>query len=95
VSFKLDLSRAAMVGVLKGPLGQAATSAAADAIAGALPGIVPHSGDVRVDTSSHDAKFSAAASVTIIHPGAGAIEAKHGYLAKAGRSAGYKVKGRS
>ncbi|AWY06643.1 hypothetical protein SEA_ZETA1847_9 [Microbacterium phage Zeta1847] len=91
---KAELSRAAMVALLKGPFGQEVALTGANAIEGALGAIVPHSGDVRVEAETHDARFSAAASVTIVHPGAGALEAKHAYLARAGRAAGYKVKAR-
>jgi hypothetical protein len=91
---KAQLSRAGMVALLKGGFGQAVASGGAAAVAGSLAAITPHSGDVDVVVESHDARFSAAASVTIVHPGAGALEAKHAYLAKAGRAAGYKVKGR-
>jgi hypothetical protein len=93
---KLDiaLDRGAMLTILKSEDMAAALLDAADDIAGNLAFIDTHSGDVVVDTDTHEAKLSAAASVTIVHPGAGALEAKHGYLAKAASAAGYPLKAR-
>jgi hypothetical protein len=90
----IKLYGGALTPILKGKAAQGAVLEAADGIAAALGNPYSHDGPVEVDVQSHEAKLTAAASVTLDHPAGFAMEAKHGYLAKAARAAGYKVKGR-
>lgn len=94
MTLKISLDRDAIVTILKSEGTSGALQNAAEAIAGALPPIETHSGTAHVDVATHEAKLSAAASVTIVHPGAEALEAKHGYLRKAAGAAGYPLKAR-
>ncbi|QWY81832.1 hypothetical protein SEA_HONK_9 [Microbacterium phage Honk] len=89
---RAKLDRSAMVALLSGGFGQAAVSAAAADIAGRV-NATAHDGPVEVTTGTHEAKLSAAASVTLDHPGGLAIEAKHGPLAKAAIAGGYTLRG--
>lgn len=92
---KVRIDRGAMVAMLQGDFGQRAVAAAADDIAARVDAdAYAHDGEVNVIANApHEATLSAAASVTLDHPGGYAIEAKYGPLAKAARAAGYKVKG--
>ncbi len=89
---QLNLDRGAMVSILKSSGASAAVEDAAHEIGAALAYIDTHDREPDVVIETHEAKLSAAASVTLVHPGMEAIEHKHGYLAKAARAAGYKVK---
>lgn len=88
---KIDLTKGAVVPFLQSAAMSVILEQAATDIADALPSMSTHDREPLVSVERHDAKLSAAASVTIIHPGAEAIEAKYGYLRKAGRAAGFKV----
>ncbi|UVK59028.1 hypothetical protein SEA_CEN1621_9 [Microbacterium phage Cen1621] len=89
---KVKLDRAGIVALLSGPFGQAAVDAAAADIAGRV-NATAHDGPVPVVVESHQAELSAAASVTLDHPGGLAIEYKHGPLAKAAAAGGYRLGG--
>ena len=89
---KVDLTKGAIVPFLQSAAMSVVVEEAADNIANALASINTHDREPDVVVERHDAKLSAAASVTLIHPGMEAIEAKYGYLRKAARAAGYKVK---
>lgn len=89
---KVKLIRGGTVPILQSGAMRARLEDAALDIANALPYIETHDREPDVVVETHDARLSAAASVTVIHPGMEAIESKHGYLRKAGLAAGYKVK---
>ena len=89
---KLDLDRGALVDLLKGGFGQSVVAEAAADVAGNVNAPDVHSdGPIRVTTATHEAKFSAAASVSLAHPAGLGIEAKYAPLAKAARAAGLTV----
>lgn len=89
---QITLTKGALVPFLQSGAMSGAVEEAAHNIANALPSMNTHDREPDVVVETHDAALSAAASVTIIHPGAEAIDAKYGYLKRAGRAAGYKVK---
>ncbi|MEO2133383.1 MULTISPECIES: hypothetical protein [unclassified Microbacterium] len=90
---KATLDRAAMVALLKGPFGQKVVTSGAQKIARSTSASA-HDGPVEaVVEDPHEGKFSAIGAVTLDHPGGYAMEAKHGYLAKAATAQGYRVSG--
>jgi len=87
---KIKLDRAGLVAALRSTEAQAAMGEAAAALASRVHP-TSHGQPVKVTTATHLTPVTAAGSVTIAHPGGMAMEAKHGYLAGAARSAGMKV----
>lgn len=89
---KVTLTKGALIPFLQSAAMSGVVEEGAYKIANALPSMRTHDREPDIVVETHPARLSAAASVTIIHPGAEAIDAKYGYLKRAGRAAGYKVK---
>ena len=84
---KIVLSAAGMAAMLQSPGVQSAVDAAAESMAASL-NVQAHDGPAPITTDRFSAPYGDGRGVTIAHPGGIGLEAEHGYLMAAARSAG-------